>query len=423
MTTLKEARRQESKKGDLNMSAQTPKNSREEVLREKRGQGLAARDLVKRKGDHFTVTIPSLRGKRADMYEVSRDSQGRVRCDCPQFETESKSDPKFRCEHIHAVKYAQAKREPGEAPALTGGDNDGKQSLGEKSLGEPSTQAAVAETDSGDAGRGKREREIEAHLNSLPVELPQTNAGGAPNISAAVNKGARVIPLEFTNTLRALRQPVDPNLIKTREGWTDRQGNRHTVEYVEWHTVADILDRICPTWSHAVRCVSQIGGVVAVTAAITIKGVTREGVGTGAADNETGIKKAEHDALKRAAVKFGIARELYQREAEIAETGVAEKTDGSHAARFGNRRSDYKSKGFDGFPQDPMAKGTGDLVTPKQLGMINRTAREVGVNAEKECLTLLGCKPQDLSKRAASSLIDYLKAYPESAKEAARRAG
>ena len=416
------------------MGAQTPKNSREEALREKRGQGLAARDLVKREGDHFTVTIPSLRGKRADIYEVSRDSQGRARCTCPQFETESKSDPKFRCEHIQAVKYAQAKREPGEAIAQTGGDDDSKQSLGEKSLSEPSTQTPVAETSSGDAGRGKREREIEAHLNSPPVQPPQTNVSGVPKISAAsmsqekpspapVNKVARVIPLEFTNTLRALRQPVDPNLVKTREGWTDRQGNRHTVEYVEWHTVADILDRICPTWSHAVRCVSQIGGVVAVTAAITIDGVTREGVGTGAADSETGIKKAEHDALKRAAVKFGIARELYQREAEIAESGVAGKTDGSHAARFGNRRGDYKSKGFDGFPRDPVAKGTGDLVTPKQLGMINRTAREMGVNAEKECLSLLGCKPQDLSKRAASSLIDYLKAYPESAKEAARRAG
>ena len=38
--------------------------------------------------------------------------------------------------------------------------------------------------------------------------------------------------------------------------------------------------------------------------------ITREGIGTGPSDCEMGIKKAEHDALKRAAVKFGIAREL-----------------------------------------------------------------------------------------------------------------
>ncbi len=130
---------------------------------------------------------------------------------------------------------------------------------------------------------------------------------------------APVVPLAFTNTLRALRQQVDPHMIKTREGWTDRSGNKHTVDYVEWHAVADILDRVTPTWQHAVRDVKQIGDMVAVTAAITIDGVTREGVGTGTAESEMGIKKAEHDALKRAAVKFGIARELYQRESDVIE--------------------------------------------------------------------------------------------------------
>jgi hypothetical protein len=394
------------------MSAQTGERCREDVLREKRGQGWAARGLVKREGDHFTVTVPSLRTKRPDIYEVSRDEQGRVRCTCLQFESESKTDPNFRCEHIYAVRAAQAKKEAEEAKAPTRGDDQ-----------RPSAE------------RREREREIEAQLNSPPVETRQSATNKAEEASSATrpstikpspaiaSKAGQVIPLEFVNTLRALRQPVDPKLVKTREGWTDRRGNTHMVEYVEWHTVADILDRTCPTWSHAVRSIAQIGDVVAVTAAITIDGVTREGVGTGAADSETGIKKAEHDALKRAAVKFGIARELYQRESEIAESGNAGRADGSHAARFGNRRGDDKGKGFDGFPQDPVAKGTGDLVTPKQLGMIRALAREAGVNAEQECLSLLDCKPEDLSKRAASSLIDYLKAYPESADVAAWQVG
>ena len=399
--------------------------SREEVLREKRGQGLAARDLVRREGDHFTVTVPSLRTKRPDVYAVRRDAEGRVRCTCPQFETESKSDPKFRCEHVHAVRAAQAKKEPEEAMAETGGDDGNKQPPVEKSLGGTPPRPAAAETNSTHTGGGNREREIEAHLNPPCGDLMQTKASVAPSphavrtppdkqAPAPERNAGRVIPLEFTNTLRALRQPVDPKLVKTREGWTDRRGNRHTVEYVEWHTVADILDRACPTWSHAVRGVAQIGDVVAVTAAVTIDGVTREGVGTGAAGSETGIKKAEHDALKRAAVKFGIARDLYQREAEITESG---------GAGFGSSRGGHQGKGFGGFPQDPLAKGAGDLVTPKQLGMIRRVAHEAGLNAERECLSLLGCKPEDLSKRAASSFIDYLKAYPESAKESTRRAG
>jgi len=102
--------------------------------------------------------------------------------------------------------------------------------------------------------------------------------------------------------------------VKQREGWRDRNGQTHYVDYVEWHTVADLLDRIVPDWSHTVRGIVQIGDFVAATAAITICGVTREGVGTGPADSETGIKKAEHDALKRAAVKFGVARDLYRDE-------------------------------------------------------------------------------------------------------------
>jgi hypothetical protein len=207
----------------------------------------------------------------------------------------------------------------------------------------------------------------------------------------ALNAGSgSVVPMQFTNTLRVLRQPIDPKLIKTREGWRDRNGNQHMVEYVEWHTVADILDRVAPTWSHSVRGIVQIGDMVAVTAAITIGDVTREGVGTGTADNETGIKKAEHDALKRAAIKFGIARELYQRESEVIETQGAGPQPGD-------------------FPRDPLAKSMTDLVTPKQLGMIRALAREAGVDADEECQATLRIRTEELSKKAASSFIDHLK--------------
>src|SRR3712207_7627590 len=66
----------------------------------------------------------------------------------------------------------------------------------------------------------------------------------------------------------------------------------YTTLFRSWHAVADILDRVAPTWSHSVRGIAQIGDMVAVTAAITIDGVTREGVGTGNSDNET--RSEEH---------------------------------------------------------------------------------------------------------------------------------
>jgi hypothetical protein len=202
---------------------------------------------------------------------------------------------------------------------------------------------------------------------------------------------SNVIAMPFTQTLQALRQNVDPQVVKQREGWRDRNGNVHMVDYVEWHTVADILDRVAPQWSHTIRDIKQIGDSIAVTAAITIDNVTREGVGTGSADSEMGIKKAEHDALKRAAVKFGIARELYRRESDVIE-----------------REGGLNNPNGNGFPSNPVAKTLADLVTPKQLGMIRALAREAGVDADEECQTVMSCKTDELSKKAASAYIQHL---------------
>jgi hypothetical protein len=59
--------------------------------------------------------------------------------------------------------------------------------------------------------------------------------------------------------------------------------------------------------------------------------------------------------------------------------------------------------------RDPLAKSMADLVTPKQLGMIRAVAREAGVDPEAECQDVYRCKTEELSKRAASGLIDHLK--------------
>ncbi len=196
--------------------------------------------------------------------------------------------------------------------------------------------------------------------------------------------------LDFSSTLRELRKTVDPQLIRQRAGRRDRNGNVHMVEYVEWHTVADILDEHAPNWGHTVKDIRPIGDIITVTVAITIDGVTREGVGTGKTASETGIKKAEHDALKRAAVKFGIARELYKREFDLIEQDENGVTAEPRAAR------------------DTVAKTLGDMITSKQLAMIRGLAREANVDADAECTTVMHCGIDELSKRAASDLIEHL---------------
>jgi hypothetical protein len=197
--------------------------------------------------------------------------------------------------------------------------------------------------------------------------------------------------LDFSATLQELRRNVDPKLVKQREGWRDRNGNVQTVDYVEWHTVADILDDVAPHWTHTVKNIEQIGDIMTVTVAITIDGVTREGIGTGNAHNEMGIKKAEHDALKRAAVKFGIARDLYKKESDVIERGGS-----------------MSSNDDDGFPTQPIARNLGELVTAKQLGMIRALARELRIDADEECNSVMKCRSDELSKSAASSFIKHL---------------
>lgn len=211
--------------------------------------------------------------------------------------------------------------------------------------------------------------------------------------------------LDFSTTLQELRKTVDPNLVRQRAGRRDRNGNLHIVEYVEWHTVADILDEHAPNWGHTIKDIRSIGDIITVTVAITIDGVTREGVGTGKTASETGIKKAEHDALKRAAVKFGIARELYKREFDATEPEDAAPV--REARKF----------------EDALAKSLGDMVTTKQLGMIRAIAREANIDAGKECSQMMNCTIEELSKRAASDLIAHLQNMQRTGAVPMRRAG
>ncbi|HEX9962501.1 MAG TPA: Rad52/Rad22 family DNA repair protein [Pyrinomonadaceae bacterium] len=381
--------------------------------REKRAQSIAAMGLVNRDGDRFRVSTPSLRGRQTS-FEVWRDATGKIRCNCLEFEESVTGDAAFRCEHILAVKYslvaknteqvtkqptaetaekAEKAEEPVEAEVVS-------QTATESGVSAPdeqkSDEAQANVTENGQAETQKAEPRSLANTKGKK-EMKQEKVKDIPFVTAEeaaeMENNNNVVSGNFPNTLQKLRQHVDPQLVKQREGWRDRNGNTHYVDYVEWHTVADILDETAPNWNHTVKDIRQIGDIFTVTVAITIDGITREGIGTGTADSELGIKKAEHDALKRAAVKFGIARDLYKKESDVIE-------------RDGAVSPQTQADG--GFPSNPIAKSLGDLVTAKQLGMIRALAREAGVDVEEECQTVLNCKTDELSKKAASSFISHL---------------
>ena len=272
-------------------------------------------------------------------------------------------------------------------------------SMDEKLLANYATDGLVASRTAG-------QTRSDEHKERYKMKRTDLKEAGERRVHSAETIWERSNVLEFSATLRELKRHVDPNLIKQREGWRDRDGNVRMVDYVEWHTVADILDEAAPNWVHAVKDIRQIGDLMTVTVAITIDGVTREGIGTGLAESEMGIKKAEHDALKRAAVKFGIARELYKRESEAIEY------EGSASA----------NDGADGFPANPIARSLGELVTAKQLGMIRAIARELNIDPDEECNSVMSCSTDELTKRAASSLIQHLQEMQRSRDSSVRKA-
>lgn len=211
----------------------------------------------------------------------------------------------------------------------------------------------------------------------------------APTEVSPFSNGHHYVAEDFAQLLQQLSRGLNQSDIKQREGWRDRKGQMHFVDYVEWQTVADLLDRLIPDWSQAVRDIMQVGNFVAVTVALTLNGVTREGVGTGAADSETGIKKAEHDALKRAAVKFGIARDLYRDDEKQDEPLPS-----SQHASF-----------------NPLAQTRGDMISPNQLSLINRLAKSARLDPETVCQEMYKAALPEISRRAASRLIEHLQTF------------
>jgi hypothetical protein len=400
---------------------------------EKRAKAIAAMGLVDRVGDHFRVSVPSLRGKK-NPFEVRRSGSGKVVCSCSDFA----EGLDFRCEHIQAVKFALTAKNtepaarPGEFPAASLADVIESPALAASDLADANT------TESRESERGEQEHEavsIQVSENgrseNVKEDTPRlsntrgknkmkenkaalTKSNESENdIETADNTGN---VLEFSATLRELRKHVDPNLVRQREGWRDRNGRVQMVEYIEWHTVADILDETAPNWGHSIKDMRTFDNIIAVTVAITIDGVTREGIGTGTVNSEMGIKKAEHDALKRAAVKFGIARDLYRK--EFDEFDQVESVPAANGRAMGAAEN-----GSGEFAGDPVAQRLSDLVTTKQLGMIRALAREKLVDPDNECFAVMKCKTGELSRRAASNFIEHLQGLPsQSAGQPLRRA-
>lgn len=167
----------------------------------------------------------------------------------------------------------------------------------------------------------------------------------------------------------------------------------------EWAALVKTLDAKAPEWSSAVRTIVEVGQRIVITAAITIDGVTREGVGCAVSvpgdGSREALEKAEQDALRCAALKFPVAREVSRSTASRSRKSTS---DGTHT-----------------FPINPLAKSMSELATPKQISMIKGLCLDLGRNIEIELESALrlDCRVEEISRKAALSFIEYLKRLQE----------
>ena len=125
--------------------------------------------------------------------------------------------------------------------------------------------------------------------------------------------------LDKSDIWSALSAPLPPGVISWRQdGRPISRDGRHIarfVAYIEANTVRERLDAVVPgEWDLTLELLPPVAGLeddanqgpCSFKARLQILGVIREDVGTG-----RDYKAAATDAFKRAAVRFGIAHELY----------------------------------------------------------------------------------------------------------------
>lgn len=57
---------------------------------------------------------------------------------------------------------------------------------------------------------------------------------------------------------------------------------------------------------------------------------------------------------------------------------------------------------------DPLASTMGDLILTSQLIAIQEAARAAELDPEAQCLKYMGCRTEDLNRRAGAALIEHL---------------
>jgi hypothetical protein len=122
-------------------------------------------------------------------------------------------------------------------------------------------------------------------------------------------------PRSINDIIADLSKPVNPRRLKQRT-----QGGR-TLDYIPWYQAVRYLDRYAAGWRYEIRSVSEVGDNLVMTVRITIPcaegEVWREASALEKIEDAKrygdAATNAESAALRRAAAKFGLCLNLYDK--------------------------------------------------------------------------------------------------------------
>ena len=178
--------------------------------------------------------------------------------------------------------------------------------------------------------------------------------------------------IEKTDVWSKLSAPVPTGAISWRQDGkvTARDGRYFArfVAYVEANTVRERLDGVVPgEWDLTLELLPSIAGedgegaLCSFKARLQILGVIREDIGTG-----RDYKQASTDAFKRAAVRFGVANELYSYEQNWVEMDG----DGKYAKPVEDPQAAYVRRHGKPALLDTSATGDAPAASPVPTSML-----------------------------------------------------
>lgn len=236
--------------------------------------------------------------------------------------------------------------------------------------------------------------------------------------------------MELSEAYKELSKPFDPKEVELKVQSTSKDRKRGlVVAYVDARAVLDRLDEVVGPggWSDSYRLLADLkdesGRRVEVACALTVLGITKEDVGEG----DT-LKAAYSDALKRAAVKFGVGRYLYRLPkvwADLDEFGQIVKPEEVKARLLSGSgpapAPQPASKPFEPPPSQPSSKAT-----ERQLRMIWKLVKDLDPQATSDAARELASialerdveSMRDLTIEEASRVIDWLQEEIRAQKEA-----